>query len=71
MSSDMTSKEQAAFAEDLQQMKLPIYKTPEGNKVVLNPGSKAPNTLVKGATRKQIKRRSKKTRKHKTNVRSR
>ena len=65
MSGDLTSKEQAMFAEDSQEVKLPIYKTPEGTKVVVNPGSKVPSTLTKvGAKRKtkkgkrQVKKRS-------------
>ena len=63
MSSDMTRKEQAMFAEDAQEAKLPIYKTPEGTKIVVNPGSKAPSTAIKMAGKRQLKktkRRSKK-----------
>lgn len=63
MSSDLTSKEQATFAEDKQEMKLPIYTTPEGTKVVVNPGSKVPKTVTKIAGRrktKKVKQRSKK-----------
>ncbi len=63
MSGDLTSKEQAMFADDTQERKLPIYKTPEGTKVVVNPGSKVPSTLIKaGGKRKTTKnkRRSKK-----------
>lgn len=63
MSSDMTSKEQSAFAEDTQEIKLPVYKTPEGTKIVVNPGSKVPPTATKVAGKrktKKMKQRSKK-----------
>ena len=63
MSSDLTRKEQAMFAEDTQELKLPIYKTSEGDKIVVNPGSKVPLTAIKMAGKrrsKKSKRRSKK-----------
>ena len=62
MSGDLTRREQSMFAEDTQELRLPIYKTPEGTKVVVNPGSKVPSTLIKAGKRKtkKLKRRSKK-----------
>jgi hypothetical protein len=60
MSGDLTSSEQSIFAEDTQEMKLPVYKTAEGDKIVVNPGSKAPSTAKKTAGRRKTKRRSKK-----------
>ena len=60
MSSDLTSKEQSVFAEDKQEMKLPVYKTPEGTKVVVNPGSKIPSSSTKVAGKRKTKRRAKK-----------
>jgi hypothetical protein len=63
MSSDLTREEQSAFAEDKQEMKLPIYNTPDGTKIVVNSGSKVPPTATKiGGRRKtkKSKRRSKK-----------
>lgn len=62
MSGDLTRREQSMFAEDTQELQLPIYKTPEGTKVVVNPGSKVPSTLIKAGKRKtkKLKRRSKK-----------
>lgn len=63
MSSDMTSKEQAVFAEDTQEMKLPVYKTPEGTKVVVNPGSKAPSTATKVAGKRKTKKSKRQSKK--------
>lgn len=60
MSSDLTRNEQAVFAEDTQEMKLPIYKTPEGTKVVVNPGSTVPKNDRKLAG----KRKTKKVKRH-------
>ena len=56
MSGDLTSKEQAVFAEDKQEMKLPVFKTPEGTKVVVNPGSKIPTDVTKVAGRRKTKK---------------
>jgi hypothetical protein len=56
MSGDLTSKEQAMFAEDTQEMKLPVYTTPEGDKIVVNPGSKVPSTAKKVAGRRKTKK---------------
>lgn len=56
MSGDLTSKEQAVFAEDKQEMKLPVFKTPEGTKVVVNPGSKVPETATKVAGKRKTKK---------------
>jgi hypothetical protein len=63
MSSDMTSKEQAVFAEDAQEMKLPVYKTPEGTKVVVNPGSKVPPTVTKVAGKRKTKKSKRQSKK--------
>jgi hypothetical protein len=63
MSGDLTSKEQSMFADSKQDGKLPIYKTPDGETMVVNPGSKVPSGLIKvGARRKtkKSKRRGKK-----------
>jgi len=63
MSSDMTFDEQSMFAKDSEELKLPIYETSDGQKVLVNPGSKAPSNLIKVAGRrktKKSKRRAKK-----------
>ena len=64
MSGDLTSKEQSMFAEDTQEMKLPIYKTPEGDKIVVNPGSKAPSAAKKVAGRRKTKKTKHRSKKH-------
>jgi hypothetical protein len=56
MSGDLTSKEQSMFAEDTQELNLPIYKTPEGTKIVVNPGSKAPSSSTKIAGKRKTKK---------------
>jgi hypothetical protein len=56
MSGDLTSKEQAMFAEDIQELKLPIYKTEDGQKVLVNPGSKAPPKTTKIAGKRKTKK---------------
>ena len=56
MSGDLTRKEQSMFAEDTQKLKLPIYKTPEGATVIVNPGSKFPSTLAKVDVKRKTKK---------------
>lgn len=63
MSGDLTSSEQSMFAEDTQEMKLPVYKTPEGDKIIVNPGSKAPSTSKKVAGRRKTKKAKRQTKK--------
>lgn len=63
MSSDLTRREQAMFAEDTQELQLPIYKTPEGTKVVVNPGSKPPPNTMKLAGKRKTKKNKRKTKK--------
>jgi len=56
MSRDLTREEQSMFAEDIQEMKLPIYTTQEGDKLIVNPGSKAPTGVKKTAGRRKTKK---------------
>ncbi len=59
----MTRSEQSMFAEDTQELKLPIYKTEDGQKAIVNPGSKVPPTLTKVAGRRKTKKNKRRAKK--------
>lgn len=63
MSSDLTRKEQAVFAEDRQEMRLPIYKNQDGSKIVVNVGSDVPKTVTKVLGRRKTKKTKKRSKK--------
>ena len=71
MSSDMTRKEQSEFADDEQESNLPIYRGPNGTKVILNSGSNVPSGLMKVGAKRKTKKSKRRVHKKRSLLKSR